>query len=271
MHEKPVDETNSRPDPFASLLETALADPMLGELGRELLRLDSCLGLFRLVHLVDAITKGAGRAQGTIVSIGSGAGFHEAFVARLFPRSRVIGVDLRRHQVELPLPNLSFRQGDLLEPAFAASLPRADFVFSIECLEHIDDDESVVASMGRLVLPGGALYIEVPFATESDLADPAVVKEHLDANEHVRPGYTAARLAELCGRAGLTVEHLAGAFWFPMQPLVWFALQHHGTDVVASHWHEFLDLAMRDVRQGPPRDRGQATGLKGPAVPRERA
>lgn len=252
------------------LLQTATADPLLSELGKQLLRLDSCLGLFRLVHLVDAIARSPNPAPNTIVSVGSGEGLHEAFLARLFPKCSVVGVDLRVHQLNLSLPNLSFRQGNVLDPAFAASLPLADFVFSIECLEHIDDDASVVASMGRLVIPGGALYIEVPFATESDLADPAVVREHFEANEHVRPGYTAARLEKLCRSAGLTVEHLAGAFWFPMQPLVWFALQHHGTDVVASHWHEFLDLAMRDVREGLPENRGHATGIKVLAVREER-
>ena len=120
--------------------------------------------------------------------------------------------------------------------------------------------------MGSLVLPGGALYIQVPFASESDLSDPAVIKEHLEANEHVRPGYTGAGLTELCRRAGVHVLHLAGAFWFPMQPMVWFTLEHFGTDLVLPYWLEFLDLAMRDVRDGVPEHRMHSTAIKVLAV-----
>lgn len=249
-----------------SLLEAVAADPLLDAIGQQLLRLDSGLGLFRLVHLLDGISRSPVPRPRTIISVGSGEGLHEAFLARLFPDATVIGIDLRAHQVGVTLANLSFRQGDLLDAVFAASLPRAEFVCSIECLEHIDEDQRVAEAMGSLVLPGGALYIQVPFASENELSDPAVIKEHFEAHEHVRPGYTGAGLAELCRRAGVRVEHLAGAFWFPMQPMVWFTLEHFGTDLVLPYWLEFLALAIRDVRDGVPEHRMHSTAIKVLAV-----
>jgi 2-polyprenyl-3-methyl-5-hydroxy-6-metoxy-1,4-benzoquinol methylase len=250
------------PAPKPSLLEVAASDSLLIAIGQQLLRLDSGLGLFRLVHLLDAISRSPKPAPKSIISVGSGEGLHEAFLARLFPDTSVLGIDLRVHQVGVDLPNLSFRQGNLLDSEFAASLGQADFVCSIECLEHIENDESVAQGMARLVRPGGSLYIEVPFATEAECLNPDVVREHFEAHEHVRPGYTSARLAEICETAGLRVQETAGAFWFPIQPLVWFGLERFGTDNLLPHWLEFLELALRDVRKGIPEHRMQATAIK---------
>ncbi len=249
-----------------SLTEAVASDSLLNAIGQQLLSLDSGLGLFRLVHLLDAIERSPRPNPRSIISVGSGGGFHEAFLARLFPETSVLGVDLRTHEVGVTLPNLSFREGNLLDPAFAFSLPPAEFVCSIECLEHIEDDELVFESMARLVLPGGALYVEVPFATENELSDPAVIKEHFEAHEHVRPGYTGERLVGLCQRAGLNVSHVAGAFWFPIQPMVWFTLEKFGTANILPYWEEFLALATRDVRDGVPAHRMQATAVKVLAV-----
>jgi SAM-dependent methyltransferase len=249
-----------------SLLPAATADPVLAALGEQLLLLDAGLGLFRLVHLYAALVDRP--SPRTILSVGSGGGFHEAFLARLFPSSSVVGIDLRSPLVSVPLPNLSFRQGNLLDPAFSAALPAGDFVFSIECLEHIEKDEEVLAAMAALVRPGGALYLEVPFATEAEIADPEVRAEHFRLHEHVRPGYTAAALRRLCERNGLEVVSTAGAFWFPMQPLVWFGTDRFGPENLRRFWPEFLELAERDVRSGVPAVRTEATAIKVLAVRR---
>src|SRR5205823_4553001 len=107
-------------------------------------------------------------SDGRILSIGSGGGLHEAFLAVRFPSARVVGVDLREPMVRTDLPNLEFLKGDLLDPRFRASLPLSDLVFSIECLEHIEDDESVLRGMADRVRPGGTLYLQVPFASEEE-------------------------------------------------------------------------------------------------------
>jgi SAM-dependent methyltransferase len=240
---------------------------VLASLGEQLLQLDAGLGLFRLVHLYAAL--GDRPSPRTILSVGSGGGFHEAFLARLLPSSAVIGIDLRPPLACVPaLPNLSFRQGDLLDADFVARLPAGDFVYSIECLEHIERDEEVFAAMAALVRPGGVLYLEVPFATEAEVADDEVRAEHFRLHEHVRPGYTAASLRRLCEGNGLEVLSTAGAFWFPMQPLVWFATDRFGLESLRRFWPEFLALAERDVRSGEPKARAEATAIKVLAVRR---
>ncbi|MFI5181582.1 MAG: class I SAM-dependent methyltransferase [Thermoanaerobaculia bacterium] len=229
-------------------------------LGPQLLALDSGLGLFRLVHLLDALTRQP--IPRTAVSIGSGGGIHEAYLASRYPKMSVVGVDLRAPTVGIALPNLRFLQGDLLVSDFRQSIPPADFVFSIECLEHITDDASIFRAMASLVRPGGRLYLEVPFANDAEQADPDLCRRERDAFEHVRPGYSAQQLIARAENEGLQVLEVAGAFWFPTQPIVWVATQQLGVTSLLPHWRTFLSIAQLDVLPGRPGSRADATAIK---------
>lgn len=249
------------PSPGTRKPRPSAADPISEErLGRELLALDGGLGLFRLVHLLDAVRRA--RPTKSMLSVGSGGGLHESLLALRHPGISVCGVDLRAPYAEVELPNLRFMQGDLLEPAFAATLPGADFIFSIECLEHILDDRAVFAKMAQLVRPGGWLYVEVPFASAAEQADPEICRRELEAHEHVRPGYAAHQLEALAREHGLADIRVAGAFWFPIQPMVWLATQHLAAPAFADHWRTFLGIAELDLRDGVPQHRAEATAIK---------
>jgi len=228
-------------------------------LGRELLRLDWGLGLFRWVHLADAVEK-AGRVS-TAVSFGSGEGLHEAFLARTRPEVSVLGVDLRRSDlVDLP-PNARFLSGNLLDAAFRAGLPRADFVFSIECLEHIEDDVTVARAMVDCLVPGGHFYLQVPFASRAEQADPGLCENERRMFGHVRPGYDEDALRALARRLDLDVIFVAGAFWAPLQRVIWAAVEKFGPSLAPS-WRAILDLARLDLRTGLPANRTEAIAIK---------
>ncbi len=228
-------------------------------LGRELLRLDWGLGLFRWVHLANAIEKAA--SVSTAISFGSGEGLHEAFLARARPDVSVVGVDLRASPlVDLPA-NVRFLSGDLLDAPFRATLPRADFVFSIECLEHIEDDLTVARAMADCLVPGGYLYLQVPFANSSEQADPALRENERKCFGHVRPGYDEDGLRALARRLDLDVVFVAGAFWVPLQRVIWAAVEKFGASLAPS-WREILDLARLDVRTGLPANRNEAIAIK---------
>jgi SAM-dependent methyltransferase len=228
-------------------------------LGRELLALDSGLGLFRWVHLEDAL--GRRPSAKRVLSIGSGGGLHEAFLARTRPDLDVTGVDLRAPWVSTDLPNLRFLTGDLLDASFRRSLPPADFVYSIECLEHIEDDLTVARAMADLVLPGGALYLQLPFATVAEQADARLCRAERESFGHVRPGYDPQGLSRLAGSLGLRVELVACAFWFPLQPMLWAGAEKFGA-VFAPRWREILELVRTDLRTTVASDRTEATAIK---------
>ncbi|MGZ5426897.1 MAG: class I SAM-dependent methyltransferase [Thermoanaerobaculia bacterium] len=228
-------------------------------LGRELLRLDWGLGLFRWVHLADAVEKAA--HVSTAVSFGSGEGLHEVFLARARPDVSVFGVDLRRSElVDLP-PNARFLSGDLLDASFRATLPKADFVYSIECLEHIEDDVTVARAMADCVVPGGHFYVQVPFANRSEQADPVLCENERRCFGHVRPGYDEEGLRALASRLDLDVVFVAGAFWSPLQPIIWAAAEKFGS-AFAPRWRAILDLVRLDLRTGLPTNRAEAIAIK---------
>lgn len=241
---------------------TSAASPKLTDeesLGRELLQLDWGLGLFRWAHLVDALDRNPDVAR--VLSVGSGGGLHEAFLARTRPGFDVTGVDLQEPWVDRDLPNLRFLTGDLLDPAFRASLPKADFIYSIECLEHIEDDRTVAHAMADLLAPGGLLYLQLPFASPAEQSDRALCETEKRNHGHVRPGYDPDGLLRLAGELGLEVELIACAFWFPLQPMVWAALEKFG-GILVPNWRDVLALVSGDVREGVALDRTRATAIK---------
>ncbi len=250
----------SAAEPAAAADKPATDDPIDEWLGRELLGLDGGLGLFRLAHLLHAFER-AGTLSSAL-SVGSGGGLHETWLARRNSGVSVCGVDLRAPYAGVELPNLRFLQGNLLDQDFSALLPESDLVFSIECLEHIEDDRSVFARMAQLVRPGGHLYLEVPFATDSEQADPELCRRERETHEHVRPGYSATQLEGLARDYGLIPLEIAGAFWFPTQPTVWLAHLHLGGSAIAPHWRTFLAIAALDVKPGLPAHRAEATAIK---------
>jgi SAM-dependent methyltransferase len=229
-------------------------------LGRLLLRTDGGLGLFRLVHLLDAV--GRVPAPKTILSVGSGLGTQEAFLALRYPDADVVGVDLRRPRFLATLPNLHLRTGDLFDPDVRRSLPEADFVYSIECLEHIEKDEEIFALMASKVRPGGRLLVQVPFATDADLADREFCRREWEENEHVRPGYGEARLRELATRHVLDVVEVASAYRFPLQPFVAAGVSTIPLDFLLPRWREVMALVESDVRDGVVSSRMEATGIR---------
>ena len=235
-------------------------DPTEEALGQALLRLDSGLGLFRLAHLLDAIRRSPGVR--TVLSIGSGLGLQEAYVAVTRPDLEVVGVDLRTPRLAGPLPNLRFVQGDLFDPAVLRLLPVADLVFSVECLEHIAEDEAVVALMASKLSPRGRLYLQVPFASEAELADPDLRRRELEEHGHLRPGYSPEGLRALAGRHGLAVELLASAYRFPLQPFVAAGIEKLPSGFLLPRWRDVLDLIGTDVRDGLVANRTEATVVR---------
>jgi SAM-dependent methyltransferase len=238
----------------------ALTELTEESIGRLLLRTDGGLGLFRLVHLLDAIGRGA--VPRTILSVGSGLGTQEAFLALRYPDSEVVGVDLRKPKFLAALPNLRFLTGDLFDPEIRCALPEADFVYSIECLEHIERDEEVFALMVSKLRPGGRLFLLVPFASEAELADPELCRREREEHEHVRPGYSAECLRRLADRHALSAEWIAAAYRFPLQPFVAAGLEKIPLDFLLPRWRQVQALIEIDLAPGLAPDQTHATAIR---------
>ncbi len=99
----------------------------------------------------------AASADAVLVDLGCGGGLMAPYVARLGYRH--VGVDLGVRALEL-----AREHGVLPVRASALAVPLADgcadVVLACEVLEHVEDDEAVVAECARLLRPGGTLVID---------------------------------------------------------------------------------------------------------------
>jgi len=137
------------------------------------------------------------------VEIGSGLGDYalewaaesRRFTATEADPDRLIALKERLAGV----PNIEVRQ--MLLPSLEEAWYTAAVSYNV--LEHIEDDEGALASMGRLVRPGGAVIIIVP-------AFPFAMSPVDIATGHVRR-YTIRSLGDVMRRAGLQVEKITYA------------------------------------------------------------
>jgi SAM-dependent methyltransferase len=86
---------------------------------------------------------------------------------------------------------------------------RFNVVFCLENIEHILNDKKLMIDMAATLKPGGRLLLTTPYILYRPVAvgdrGPFLTKEE---GWHVRKGYSAAMLKELCDQAGLVVERI---------------------------------------------------------------
>lgn len=132
----------------------------------------------------------AGLAPGqTLIDAGAG----ECQYKPLFGHVRYLSVDLCVGD-----EGWDFSHIDVKAPLHDIPLPdeTADAVLCTEVLEHVPNPHQVVAELGRLLKPGGALYVTVPFSG----------REHQVPYDFFR--YTQYGLRHLFDQAGLEVEFI---------------------------------------------------------------
>ncbi len=98
-----------------------------------------------------------------------------------------------------------------------------DFAVCLEVIEHIADDRKLMVDLANCIKPGGRLLLTTPnyhyVAITADEEGPRSSDEHVTCGWHVRRGYTAAMLSELCDEAGLVVEDISYCSGFLSQKL----------------------------------------------------
>ena len=119
--------------------------------------------------------------------------------------------DARERAEQLGIGGIDFRRIDLRElAAHREALGTFDQIICLETIEHVSDDEGLVASLAAMLEPGGRLLLSTPFVEHRPLytEDPEPSPE--EDGSHVRYGYSQERLAALATGAGLDARE--GAF-----------------------------------------------------------
>lgn len=153
-----------------------------------------------------------------ILDLGSGHGYALFWLAPRYPDSIFEGIELDGSQVEeckqvaesLQLENLSFRQGtyeDLKQP------DTYDVIFSIDVLEHVEDDMGMLQRMAEVLKPGGRLVIHVPLRHQIQQRIFPTFAGHT-VEDHVRDEYLPEEIQAKIEAASCQVESLEFGFGF---------------------------------------------------------
>ncbi len=147
-----------------------------------------------------------GRAL-SVFDAGSGSGLNAFRLARRFPSSTFLGVEIdpglvSRCQAQLRtegLGNLAFFQGDLTQLQGAE---RFDLIYNIDVIEHIEEDRLALRNLALALRPGGRLFLHTPLAPQRHWF------RRFDLNRrvqplHIREGYAVEDLQAKVREAGL--------------------------------------------------------------------
>jgi SAM-dependent methyltransferase len=157
-------------------------------------------------------------SAGLALDIGSGIGYTTTFVLGSHP---TVCVDLHAPNLHLhrsKLASLPAVVSPLCVVARATALPFKSTVFRFilcsEVLEHIDDDDSCVHEIARLLKDDGRAVVTVPytgigFTSFLEFCGLKTVHDFPGPEHHVRPGYSETSLEALLARHGLRLERHA--------------------------------------------------------------
>ncbi len=150
----------------------------------------------------------AGFNPGQITDAGSGFGQYVYYLSKLYPESRITGLDIKQEQVDdcnhffasiKGHKKVSFQYADLTK---LEEKEVWDLVLSVDVMEHIEDDRTVFRRLYDGLRPGGILLISTP----SDQGGSDVHHEHDESfiDEHVRDGYGVEEMEEKLREAGFS-------------------------------------------------------------------
>jgi GT2 family glycosyltransferase len=112
----------------------------------------------------------AGRftAGARVLDLACGEGFGPALLAG--GAREVVGVDLDPHTVEHAAAhyhrdNLHFTVGSMIDPELLAGTERFDVITCFEALEHVEEQDTLIAVVRRLLAPGGLFLTSTPDVT----------------------------------------------------------------------------------------------------------
>jgi trans-aconitate methyltransferase len=140
-----------------------------------------------------------------VLDLGCGTGLFTMGLARRFPDCHVLGLDNWAELVEKDcriaaragLANCSFACADALDLAYRQEF---DLALSIDNMEHVEDDDRVLANLLAALKPGGLVVIHVPGLYRRWLLWSK--KQNFEVAGHVRPGYLLEDIQQKVTRAG---------------------------------------------------------------------
>lgn len=150
-----------------------------------------------------------------IFDAGMGFGQYTYFMAKRFPDSSILAVDVKDEQVEdcrkffskCGYNNVKFEIADLTKIDYK---DKFDFILCVDVMEHIVEDELVFKNFYSALKKGGKLLVNTPSNLGGSDAHDDDDESFIE--EHARIGYSKEDITGKMNRAGLEVESFDYAY-----------------------------------------------------------
>jgi len=162
----------------------------------------------------------------SFLEIGCGTGFVLSGIASAFPSASLVGAEIYSTGLQYAahrVPGAQFMQMDARNIPFESHF---DALGAFDVLEHIEEDNGVLAQMYKAIKPGGTLILTVP-------QHPRLWSKQDEMACHVRR-YTAAELKQKVSDAGFDVVD-AGSFVALLLPVMWLSRRLGNSDKDGTH------------------------------------
>lgn len=175
-------------------------------------RLLDCL-LLRAWHVRKELKHLPLAADCSILDAGSGFGQYTYRMSRMFPKSKILAVDVKEEQIAdcnhffnqiKQSDRVRFEEADLTKFVQAG---RFNLVLSIDVMEHIEEDVLVFRNFYQSLKPGGIVLISTPSDQGGSDAHDHDHEEggmHGFIDEHVRDGYNIREIEDKLKSAGFS-------------------------------------------------------------------
>lgn len=153
----------------------------------------------------------------TILDAGCGRAVFSYQLAKMFPGAKVLGGDMDEGQLDINrfiadqvgLSNLVFAKMDIARLSYKEEF---DLVLSVDNIEHIEDDDSALAHIGRALKRGGMLVMHVPAYERRWFF--FKFQENFDVPGHFRPGYLMDEIVKKVRKAGFSIMSKSYTYGF---------------------------------------------------------
>lgn len=186
---------------------------------RVFLRLFGPLGVharIRNTRVINAISQLDLPGQARILDVGCGHAYATFWLARHYPQYEFLGIELDETLVRagqkicerLGIENVNIVEGKAQD---IKEIGGYDLIFSIDVLEHIEDDVGTLAAIRQALQPGGYLILHLPRRHQEHRRFLSAFKAHVTP-DHVRDEYTENEIRSKLEETNFKVEGICYGF-----------------------------------------------------------
>jgi len=186
----------------------------------------------RNAHVIRIIKTLSLPSKMRIMDAGCGQAYACFWLARHYPNWEIWGIDVDSKVIDhnqkiafaLGMKNLYFREGDITNLGDDLLF---DLIFSIDVLEHLENDIEVLSRWRRIIHPVGWLVLHLPLRHQMQKRIFSAFKKHI-VRDHVRDEYTEEEIRAKLSQAGFVVLSISYGFsiWgemaFELNNLFWW-------------------------------------------------